>query len=75
MLGPVAVRVQSWGWAVAPVVPLSTVLTRVRVAGWAVLVMVQIALSPGSRVTVASVLPVAPVQTQTLGSYPSGPSR
>ncbi len=51
-VGPAAASVQSAGVAVAPVVPLSTCLTRVRLAGWSSLVNVQAPSSFAFRVSV-----------------------
>ena len=50
--GPVPDSVHAVAGVVAPVVPLSTTLTSVSSGAIAVLVIVQVALSPGPRVTV-----------------------
>ena len=50
--GPVPDSVQAVAGVVAPVVPLSTTLTSVSVGAIAVLVIVQVAASPGASVTV-----------------------
>ena len=50
--GPVPDSVHAVAGVVAPVVPLSTTLTRVSLGAIAVLVIVQVAVSPGASVTV-----------------------
>ena len=47
-VGPAAVRVQAVGIAVPPL-SLVTVLTRVSVAGWSSLLIVQVAVTPGEH--------------------------
>ena len=71
-VGPVAVSVQFDGTAVAPVVPLLTTLTRLRVAGWSSLLILQVALTPGVRTRLAPVS-VPAVQDQAPAVYPAGP--
>ena len=63
-MGPVATNVQSVGVAIAPVVPLSTTLTRVSLGPTAVLVIVQVARSPAASVTLVAV-EVPPTQVQS----------
>jgi len=71
VVGPVPVSVQFVGTAVAPVVPLSTVLMRVSLGGMAVFVIVQVAFCPSARVTDVAVVVLPPVQTQPLASVPT----
>jgi hypothetical protein len=72
-VGPAALRFQSAGPKVAPVVPLSTTLTRVRVAGWSSLLMLQTTSPPLGTVTVPPVT-VPPSHVQAEAAYPAGPS-
>ena len=68
-----AVNVKSAGVVVAPELPLSTTLTRVRCGTLAVLVIVQVAFWPSISVTEFVVAESAPVHCQTDGVYPPGP--
>src|SRR4051794_1188614 len=71
-VGPVADRVQSGGAAVPPVVPLSTTLRRVSWAAWSLLLIVQVALTPGVSTRLEPVS-VPAVQDQRPAAYPAGP--
>ncbi len=60
--GPAAARVQAVGTAVPPL-SFVTVLTRVSVAGWSLLLMVQVALTPIGSTRLAPVrVPAVQVQ-------------
>ena len=72
-VGPSAESVQSAGVAVPAAAVASTTLTKVSLAGTAVLVMVHVACSPSARVTDALVVAEPPVHTQPDAEYPSGP--
>ena len=61
-----AVSVKSAGTAGAPVLPLSTTFFRVSVGTIAVLVMVQVASFPSTRVTEVLSVAAPPVHTQAL---------
>ena len=63
-VGPAAASVQSAGVAVAPVVPLSTTFTSVRVGPTAVLVIVQVARSPAASVTAGAGVPPTQLQAE-----------
>lgn len=73
VLGPAAVSVQSVAWVVAPVLPLSTVFTRVKRGETAVFVIVQVTLPPLGTVTEVPVS-VPPVHDQADAVKPAGPA-